>query len=74
MSRRRRAGIEGGARKHLELPCVGDPSVVVQPEQSIQANALRLLKAIEQATQGSARPAVLDELRDHGLLDAEYEP
>jgi hypothetical protein len=38
--------------------------VVVQPEQSIQANALRLLKAIEQATQGSARPAVLDELRD----------
>jgi hypothetical protein len=52
------------ALRDIEIGFIGGRDVAAPQEQNIQANAFQLLKAIERVTRGSARPVVLEELRD----------
>jgi hypothetical protein len=60
-----------GALRDMQIGFIGGRNVAGQLEQTIQANAFELLKAIERTTRGSAEPAHLEELHNLHMTDGE---
>lgn len=55
------------ALRDIEIGFIGGTNVVAQTEKTIQANALRLLQAIEEATRGSSTPVYIGHLPNLGM-------
>ena len=60
-----------GALRDMQIGFIGGRNVAGQLEQTIQANAFELLKAIERTTRGSAEPAHLEELHNLHITDGD---
>jgi hypothetical protein len=65
------AGRLTGALRDIEIGFIAGRDVAASGEQYVQRNAFRLLKAIEAATRGSARPVDLSELADLQMAEGE---
>jgi hypothetical protein len=60
-----------GALRDIETGFIGGRSVAAQPEKTIQANALRLLQVIDEATRGSSMPVYIGDLPNLGMNEEE---
>jgi len=60
-----------GALRDAQIGFSGGRDVTAEPEKTVQANAFRLLRAMEEATRGSSTPVHLGDLRNLGMNEEE---